>query len=44
MESRWAMRWAALDVNYEMNGKDLTPSFDSKKIVQIIGVKPCNMV
>ena len=29
----WAMRWAALDVNYEMNGKDLTPSFDlSKKL------------
>ena len=42
----WAMRWAALDVNYEMNGKDLTPSFDlSKKIVHIIGGKaPVNMV
>ncbi|MFP6779391.1 MAG: lysine--tRNA ligase [Alphaproteobacteria bacterium] len=42
----WAMRWAALDVNYEMNGKDLTPSFDlSKKIVQTIGGKPpVNMV
>ena len=40
------MRWAALDVNYEMNGKDLTPSFDlSKKIVQTIGGKaPVNMV
>jgi lysyl-tRNA synthetase, class I len=42
----WAMRWAALDVNYEMNGKDLTPSFDlSKIIVQTIGGKaPVNMV
>src|SRR6056300_658938 len=42
----WAMRWAALDVNYEMNGKDLTPSFDlSKKIVRTIGGKaPINMV
>ena len=42
----WAMRWAALDVNYEMNGKDLTPSFDlSKKIVHTIGGKaPVNMV
>ncbi|MBT4110218.1 MAG: lysine--tRNA ligase, partial [Pelagibacterales bacterium] len=30
----WAMRWAALDVNYEMNGKDLSPTFDlSKNIV-----------
>jgi len=42
----WAMRWSALDVNYEMHGKDLTPSFDlSKNIVQIIGDKPpINMV
>jgi len=42
----WAMRWAALDVNYEMNGKDLTPSFDlSKNIVKKIGGKPpVNMV
>ena len=42
----WAMRWAALDVNYEMNGKDLTPSFDlSKNIVRKIGGKPpVNMV
>ena len=42
----WAMRWSALDVNYEMNGKDLTPSFDlSKNIVRIIGDKPpINMV
>jgi lysyl-tRNA synthetase class 1 len=42
----WAMRWAALDVNYEMNGKDLTPSFElSKNIVQILGTKaPINMV
>ena len=31
----WAMRWAALDVNYEMNGKDLTPTFElSKNIVR----------
>ena len=42
----WAMRWAALDVNYEMNGKDLTPTFElSKNIVRIIGAKPpINMV
>tara|TARA_B100000686_G_scaffold149590_1_gene156841 strand:+ start:2510 stop:4084 length:1575 start_codon:yes stop_codon:yes gene_type:complete len=42
----WAMRWAALDVNYEMNGKDLTPSFDlSKNIVKKIdGKPPVNMV
>jgi len=42
----WAMRWSALDVNYEMNGKDLTPSFElSKNIVRIIGGKsPVNMV
>ena len=42
----WAMRWAALDVNYEMNGKDLSPTFDlSKNIVRIIGAKPpVNMV
>ena len=42
----WAMRWSALDVNYEMNGKDLTPSFDlSKQIVHTIGGNaPINMV
>ena len=42
----WAMRWVALDVNYEMNGKDLTTSFElSKNIAKIIGGKPpVNMV
>ncbi len=41
----WAMRWAALDVNYEMNGKDLIPSYElSKKIVNTIGHNaPINM-
>ena len=39
------MRWAALDVNYEMNGKDLIPSYElSKKIVNTIGHNaPINM-
>ena len=41
----WAMRWAALDVNYEMNGKDLNTSYElSKSIVTAIGHKaPINM-
>ena len=41
----WAMRWVALDVNYEMNGKDLIPSYElSKRIVNSIGHKaPINM-
>ena len=36
----WGMRWAALDVDYEMYGKDLTPSAAlSSRICQIIGGK-----
>ncbi|MGH1398615.1 MAG: lysine--tRNA ligase [Alphaproteobacteria bacterium] len=34
----WALRWFALDVDYEMAGKDLVSSADiSAKIVQILG-------
>ncbi len=34
----WAMRWAALGVDYEMNGKDLTPSVVlSAQICKILG-------
>ncbi len=34
----WALRWYALDVDYEMAGKDLTSSADiSAKIVKILG-------
>lgn len=34
----WALRWFALDVDYEMAGKDLVSSAEiSKKIVQILG-------
>lgn len=34
----WAMRWAALNVNYEMYGKDLIPSAElSGKICEILG-------
>ncbi|MGB0683506.1 MAG: lysine--tRNA ligase [Magnetovibrionaceae bacterium] len=37
----WAMRWAALDVDYEMSGKDLIESVRlSGKINRIIGGKP----
>ena len=37
----WAGRWFALDVDYEMYGKDLIPSAElSAKIVQILGGKP----
>lgn len=36
----WAMRWCALDVDYEMHGKDLIPSAAlSTKICQIMGKK-----
>ncbi len=39
----WAMRWFVLDVDYEMNGKDLIESFVlSSKINRIIGGKPPN--
>ena len=34
----WALRWHALDVDYEMSGKDLKSSADiSKKILKILG-------
>ncbi len=34
----WALRWHALDVDYEMSGKDLRTSADiSKKILKILG-------
>lgn len=37
----WAMRWAALGVDYEMYGKDLTPSAQlSSRICRIIGGTP----
>jgi lysyl-tRNA synthetase, class I len=37
----WAGRWFALDVDYEMYGKDLIPSAElSAKIVRILGGKP----
>ena len=41
----WAMRWSALDVDYEMNGKDLIPSYElSSKISNFIENKvPVNM-
>ena len=41
----WAMRWSALDIDYEMNGKDLIPSFElSKQIAKFINEKiPTNM-
>ena len=36
----WALRWVALDVDYEMSGKDLTSSADiSGKICEILGTK-----
>ena len=39
------MRWSALGIDYEMNGKDLIPSFElSKKIANFIEKKvPVNM-
>jgi len=37
----WAMRWAALDVDYEMSGKDLTDSVSlGAKICRILGGEP----
>ncbi len=37
----WAMRWYALDVDYEMSGKDLIPSVQlSSKICTILGKNP----
>ena len=41
----WAMRWSALKIDYEMNGKDLIPSFElSKQIAKFIYKKiPINM-
>ena len=37
----WAMRWYALGVDYEMNGKDLTDSVtQSSKIVRALGAIP----
>ncbi len=41
----WAMRWSALNIDYEMNGKDLIPSFElSSKIANFIEKKiPVNM-
>ena len=41
----WSMRWSALDINYEMNGKDLIPSFElSRQIAKFINKKvPVNM-
>ena len=37
----WAMRWVALDVNYEMYGKDLIDSgIQSGKIARILGGRP----
>ena len=36
----WGMRWAAIGVDYEMHGKDLTPSAKiSKKICSVLGGK-----
>ncbi|WP_213979589.1 lysine--tRNA ligase [Sphingomonas sp. dw_22] len=37
----WAMRWVALDVDYEMAGKDLIDSVvQSSKIVRVLGGRP----
>lgn len=37
----WAGRWAALEVDYEMYGKDLIPSADlSARICRILGAEP----
>jgi lysyl-tRNA synthetase class 1 len=37
----WAMRWAALGVDYEMSGKDLIDSVtQSSKIARILGARP----
>ena len=39
------MRWKILEVDYEMNGKDLIESFSlSSKINKVIGgIPPCNL-
>lgn len=40
----WGMRWAALGINYEAHGKDLTPSaILSRKICKILGETPPNL-
>ena len=37
----WAMRWVALDIDYEMSGKDLIDSVTlSSKIVRVLGARP----
>jgi lysyl-tRNA synthetase, class I len=37
----WAMRWAALGVDYEMSGKDLIDSVtQSSKICRVLGARP----
>ncbi|NNK78887.1 MAG: lysine--tRNA ligase, partial [Litoreibacter sp.] len=37
----WALRWAALGVDYEMSGKDLIDSVtQSSKICRVLGAKP----
>lgn len=37
----WAMRWVALDVDYEMSGKDLIASVElSSKIAKVLGGRP----
>jgi lysyl-tRNA synthetase class 1 len=37
----WAMRWAALGVDYEMSGKDLIDSVtQSSKIARVLGARP----
>jgi len=37
----WAMRWAALGVDYEMSGKDLIESVvQSSKIARVLGARP----
>ena len=37
----WAMRWVALEVDYEMHGKDLIPSADlGVKLARVMGGRP----
>ena len=37
----WAMRWGALDIDYEMYGKDLIPTFQlSAKVSRALGYVP----
>ena len=39
----WAMRWYALNVDFEMYGKDLIPSAElSSKICKLLGAQPPN--